>query len=56
VLGAPPALAGRRLFPALVLGLACVLPLIALSLVMLWLLEQAFRRLPPVARWLGMTT
>jgi uncharacterized iron-regulated membrane protein len=55
-LGAPPAppSAGRRAFPALVLGLACVLPLLAASLVALWLIEQGLRRIPPAARWLGL--
>lgn len=54
VLGAPPAPAQRGAFPAIVLGLACVLPLLALSLVALWLIEQALRRVPPAARWLGL--
>ncbi|MGA1676833.1 MAG: PepSY-associated TM helix domain-containing protein [Pseudomonadales bacterium] len=54
ILGAPPAPTGRRWFPTLVLVLACILPLIAASLVALWLLEQVFRRIPPAARWLGL--
>lgn len=55
VLGAPPAPGQRGAFPAIVLGLACVLPLLAVSLVVLWLIEQVLRRVPPAARWLGLT-
>jgi uncharacterized iron-regulated membrane protein len=55
VLGAPPAPGQRGAFPAIVLGLACVLPLLAVSLVALWLIEQVLRRVPPAARWLGLT-
>jgi uncharacterized iron-regulated membrane protein len=40
---------------AIVMLLAAVLPLLAISLAALWLLERAvLTRIPPVSRWLGL--
>lgn len=54
-LGAPPA-TGKPAggIVAILLGLALLLPLVALSLVLIWLIERlAFPRLPRLAAWLG---
>lgn len=57
-LGAPPAphAPGRlRGAAAIVLALAALLPLLAISLVAMWLAERLLlSRIPPVARWLGL--
>jgi uncharacterized iron-regulated membrane protein len=57
-LGAPPrsALMARpRLLAGIVLALAFLLPLFALSLTAIWLTErQVLRRIKPLGRWLGL--
>ena len=57
-LGAPPALAERRVGAGLIavtVLLAIYLPLLGASLIVVLLLEQlVLRRIPPVARWLGL--
>ena len=58
LLGAPPLPAMPARIGgvvAIVLLLAAVLPLLAISLAALWLLERAvLTRIPPVSRWLGL--
>jgi len=57
-LGAPPAVEKPdRLIVVMLLGLALLLPLLAISLVLLWLMEKlAFPRLPRFAAWLGVAS
>lgn len=54
-LGAPPATQKPgRVITALLLGFALLLPLLALSLVLIWLIERiVFPRVPRLAAWLG---
>jgi uncharacterized iron-regulated membrane protein len=54
-LGAPPAVERLdRRGLALMLGLALLLPLLAISLTVIWIIEKiAFPRLPRLAAWLG---
>ncbi len=58
VLGAPPAPAAPmqlRGVAIIVLFLAALLPLLAASLILLWVIERLIlRRLTPLARWLGL--
>jgi uncharacterized iron-regulated membrane protein len=58
LLGAPPAPASPmklRGVAIIVLALAALLPLLAASLILLWLIERLIlRRIAPVARWLGL--
>jgi uncharacterized iron-regulated membrane protein len=58
VLGAPPFPAGRRvpwLVNLAVIVLALLLPMLAASLALLWLIDKALPRLSPgAARWLGL--
>jgi uncharacterized iron-regulated membrane protein len=52
---APIALARLRGVAGLVVGLAAVLPLLAASLLAMWLIERAIlRQFPRLARWLGL--
>ena len=57
-LGAPPPLKRKATRKGVVMGgvvLAALLPLFALSLAALWLIERlVLRRIPPVAGWLGL--
>lgn len=59
-LGAPPlpAMPARiRGTAAIIGGLALVLPLLALSMLAIWLAERlVLARIPPTARWLGLAT
>jgi uncharacterized iron-regulated membrane protein len=59
-LGAPPAVrdpAKLRGVAALVLILAALLPMLAASLILLWIVERlVLARLPHIARWLGVAT
>lgn len=56
LLGAlPPAPARMRGVAGIVLLLAALLPLLAVSLILLWIAERlVLSRVPPVARWLGL--
>ena len=58
-LGAPPALAERRVglgLLAVTVLLAVYLPLLGVSLIAILLIEQlVLRRIPPLARWLGLS-
>lgn len=51
----PPVPARIRSVVAIVLTLAALLPLLAASLILLWLVERLILpRVPPAARWLGL--